>query len=134
MLASRRKLRPVFVERKPREERNQWMREALSKPANSDLALELLQVWVLGKNQSMVCDFLDALAIPHDGKGLIDEVPAEPSAENVAAAVESLVSKHPAHEVAIYLHLFSRMDESPWPALRHILGSHPAFASEPAAA
>jgi hypothetical protein len=134
MLASRRKLRPVFVERKPREERNQWMREALSKPANSDLALELLQVWVLGKNESMVCDFLDALAIPHDGKGLIDEVPAEPGSEKVAAAVESLVAKYPAQEVAIYLHLFSRMDDNPWPALRELLGTHPAFSSEPAAA
>ena len=78
MLATRRKLRPVFVERKPREERNLWMREALSKPANADLALEILQVWVLGKNERMVCDFLDALGVEHDGKGLIEELPAEP--------------------------------------------------------
>lgn len=134
MLASRRKLRPVFVERKPREERNQWMREALSKPANSDLALELLQVWVLGKHERMVCDFLDALSIPHDGKGLIDEVPSEPEAQKVATAVESLVSKYPAHEVAIYLHLFSGMDENLWTALRNILETHPAFSSEPVAA
>lgn len=54
------------------------MREALSKPGNADLALEILQVWVLGKNERMVCDFLDALGIKHDGKGLIEEMPAEP--------------------------------------------------------
>ena len=134
MLATRRKLRPVFVERKPREERNQWIREALSKPSNSDLSLEMLQVWVLGKNERMVCDFLDALSIPHDGKGLIDEVPAEPGAEKVSAAVESLLSKYPAHEVAIYLHLFTGMDESTWPILRGLLQTHSAFVQEIAAA
>ena len=134
MLATRRKLRPVFVERKPREERNQWMREALSKPANGDLALEILQVWVLGKNERMVCDFLDALSISHDGKGLIDEVPAEPAADKVSAAVELLCSKYPAHEVAIYLHLFTGMDESAWPTLRNLLLTHPSFAPETAVA
>ena len=95
MLASRRKLRPVFVERKPREERNLWMREVLSKPANADLALEILQVWVLGKNERMVCDFLDALGVEHDGKGLIEELPAEPQASKVTAALEAIVSKYP---------------------------------------
>jgi hypothetical protein len=128
MLATRRKLRPVFVERKPREERNQWIRENLSKPANADLSLELLQVWVLGKNREMVCDFLDALNIVHDGKGLIDEVPAEPEESKVSAAVESLLAKYPAGEVEIYLHLFSGMDDSAWPVLKSLLANHSAFA------
>lgn len=129
MLAQRRKLRPVFVERKPREERNQWIREALSKPANADLALEMLQVWVLGKNERMVCDFLDSLGIPHDGKGLIDEVPAEPDADKVSAAVDSLVAKHPPGDVAIYLRLFTGMDENGWPVLKGLLESHSALAA-----
>lgn len=128
MLAARRKLRPVFVERKPREERNQWIRENLSKPANADLALEMLQVWVLGKNREMVCDFLDSLDIVHDGQGLIDEVPAEPEESKVVSAVESLLAKHPPADVEIYLHLFSGMDESVWPSLKAMLANHSAFA------
>ena len=134
MLATRRKLRPVFVERKPREERNLWMREALSKPGNADLALEILQVWVLGKNERMVCDFLDALGIKHDGKGLIEEMPAEPEEGKVSAAVESILAKYPPAEASIYLHLFSGMEESGWPKLREILTTHPAFVSEAVAA
>jgi hypothetical protein len=130
MLATRRKLRPVFVERKPREERNGWMREALSKPANADLALEILQVWVLGKNQRMVCDFLDALGIEHDGKGLIEDLPAEPEVSKVSSALEHLLSKYPPAEVSIYLHLFAGMDESAWPTLKELLASHPSFAAQ----
>ena len=71
MLATRRKLRPVFVERKPRAERIQWMKEALARPSNSDLAAETIQLWTLGCNERVVCDFLDALGIKHDGKGLL---------------------------------------------------------------
>jgi hypothetical protein len=77
MLATRRKLRPIFVERKPRDERNQWIKDSLARPANADLALEILQVWTLGCNERMVCDFLDQLGIAHNGKGLIDELPPE---------------------------------------------------------
>ena len=134
MLATRRKLRPVFVERKPREERNLWMREALSKPANADLALEILQVWVLGKNERMVCDFLDALGVEHDGKGLIEELPAEPEASKVTAALDAIVSKYPPAEVSIYLNLFVGMDETGWPTLKGLLASHPAFAAQKLAA
>lgn len=134
MLAARRKLRPVFVERKPREERNLWMREALLKASNSDLALEILQVWVLGKNERMVCDFLDAMKIKHDGKGLIDELPLEPAADKVTAAVESILANYPAAEVAIYLNLFVGMDDSGWPALKSLVASHPALSTDLVAA
>jgi hypothetical protein len=129
MLATRRKLRPVFVERKPRDERNLWIREALTKSSNADLALETLQIWVLGKNERLVCDFLDALAIKHDGKGLIDELPAEPDAKKVSAAVEAILAKYSPEDVWIYLHLFAGMD-MPWPHLKGLLMTHPAFAPE----
>jgi hypothetical protein len=133
MLATRRKLRPVFVERKPRDERNLWIREALTKSSNADLALETLQIWVLGKNERLVCDFLDALEIKHDGKGLIDELPAEPDAKKVSAAVEAILAKYSPEDVWIYLHLFAGMD-TPWPHLKGLLMTHSAFAPEALAA
>jgi hypothetical protein len=127
ILASRRKLRPVFVERKPRDERNVWIKDCLSKPANTDLALELLQVWTLGKNSAMVCEFLDALEIPHDGKGLIDAIPSEPSSK-VEAAVDALLEKNDPFSVFVYLHLFSVMDDGAWPILNGLLQTKPALA------
>lgn len=132
MLATRRKLRAVFVERKPKDERNQWIKESLSRPANADLALEILQVWTLGSNERMVCEFLDVLDIAHNGKGLIDNLPVEPAADKVTKAVELLISKYPAHSVIVYLHLFSGMDSQEWTTLRELLASRPELSVEKA--
>jgi len=123
MLATRRKLRPVFVERKPRDERHAWMREAVSRPANADLATEILQAWIMGANEKMVCAFLDSLKVPHDGKGLIETLPAEPPAGEVAAAVDALFASNPPLAVRAYLHLFSAMDMTDWPALRDLVAT-----------
>lgn len=129
MLAERRKLRPVFVERKPKPDRNAWIAEALGRPRNADLAIEILQVWTLGRNESMVCGFLDALGIPHDGKGLIEDIPEEPPEDKVVSAVEGLIGGHRRLDVFIYLHLFSAMDEGKWPVLRGLVDSHPELAT-----
>jgi len=132
MLATRRKLRAVFVERKPKDERNQWIKDSLARPANADLALEILQVWTLGSNERMVCDFLDALNIAHNSKGLIDDLPSEPDADKVAQAVELLISKYPAHSVFVYLHLFSGMDAEGWPTLKTLLETRSELSAEKA--
>ena len=130
LLATRRNLRPVFVERKPKIERNQWIKDALARPANADLALEILQIWTLGCNDQMVCAFLDALEIPHNGKGLIDDLPAEPDGERVAQAVEMLLGKYPSPSVFVYLHLFCGMNPDVWPVLTGLLESHAALSPD----
>jgi len=127
MLATRRKLRPVFVERKPREERHIWMKEALAKPGNNDLAQEILQAWTLGANTGMVCEFLDRLKIAHDGKGLVEEIPPQPPEADVAAAVAQIAGKHPAANVFVYLHLLVGTGMAEWPALTAILAADPVL-------
>jgi hypothetical protein len=77
-IATRRKLRPVFIERKPREERHVWLKQALSVKSADDIATQLLQIWLLGAHRQMICDFLDLLGIKHDGKGVVDNLPAAP--------------------------------------------------------
>lgn len=131
LLATRRKLRPVFVERKPREERNAWIKEALGKPANSDLAAEILQAWIMGAHGQMVCGFLDSLKIPHDGKGLLESLPPEPSAEDVERAVEDLFSKFPESAVRTYLHLFASMEMTEWPRLNALVSTDPRLCPNP---
>ena len=74
----------------------------------------------------MLCDFLDALGIAHDEDGTVEELPAAPPKEKIAAAVDGLLSKYPAESVAIYLHAFRDMDSSiQWPALNEILNDEP---------
>lgn len=131
LLASRRKLRPVFVERKPRAERNAWMAENLAKPANADMATEILQSWILGAHGAMVCGFLDLLKIPHDGKGLIETLPPEPPAGEIDKAVESLLAAYPQSAVSVYLNLFTSMDMTEWPHLKTLVSTDPRLCPKP---
>ena len=135
ILAQRRKLRPVFVERKPRPERDQWLREALSRKANEDAALEVLQAWLLGAHRDMIVEFLDQTGVPHDGKGLIDNLPEEPAAAKLAAALDALLARHDREVVAVYLNLFESMEPGRWPRLAELLRSDARFrlAAQPSA-
>ena len=131
LLAGRRKLRAVFVERKPRVERTAWMAENLGRPANGDLATEILQSWILGAHGEMVCGFLDFWKIPHDGKGLLESLPAEPPPEEIDKAVEELFSKYPSAAVVVYLNLFTSMEMTEWPHLKGLVSSDPRLCPNP---
>lgn len=131
LLAGRRKLRPIFVERKPRDERHAWMAAALTKPANADAATEILQAWILGGNRPMVLEFLEALGVSHED-GIIEDLPAEPTEGKVRAAVDALFAKYPAAAVVVYLNLFVSMDVTEWPVLRGLVASDERFQLAPA--
>ena len=120
-VAAQRKLRPVFVERKPREERFIWLQGALSRPAAEPIATNLIQMWLMGEQPALLCDFLDALGIAHDEKGGIETLPASPAPEQLRSAVDAVLEKHPAETVAVYLQSFQSMDIAGWPALAEIL-------------
>ena len=120
-LAAQRKLRPVFVERKPRQERHVWMQAALARPANEQIAANLLQMWLMGAQAPVLCDFLDALGIEHDEHGGIENLPEAPTADRLQTAVDGLLTKHPAEVVAVYLQSFQTMDIAGWPALGEML-------------
>lgn len=120
-LAKQRKMRPQYFERKSKAERCQWMAAELARKQSRDLALEVLQTWILRCHTRMVLDFLERLGIAHDGQGLIQELPPEPEPEVLRAAVEDLVARYPRHAVAVYLELFAQMEEPGWPGLRKLL-------------
>ena len=122
-LAAQRKLRPVFVERKPRPERHAWMQAALGRPQGEQIAGNLLQMWLLGSQAPMLCDFLDSLGIPHDEHGGIDSLPDCPPPEKLDAAIDALLAKYPPEAVAAYLHCFQGMDIAGWPPLAEKLAS-----------
>lgn len=125
-LANQRKLRPVFVERKPPQERHPWMKAALGRAISNMLATHLLQSWLLGAHKPMLCTFLDSLGIAHDDDGTVEQIPAAPPKEKVAGAVAQLLAAHNPETVAVYLHAFRQMDSAAeWPALRQILDEDP---------
>ena len=125
-LANQRNLRSIFVERKPPAERYPWMHAALSRKLSDSLASHLLQAWLLGANKQMLCDFLDAMEIKHDDDGTVEELPAAPPKEKIAAAAAQLLAKYPAETVAVYLHAFRDMDSAvQWPTLDEVLAEDP---------
>ena len=121
VLASRRKLRPVILDRKTRVERHMWMHAELARKANDDAAAEVLQTWLLGGHQDLICSFLDSLGITHDGCGLLDTLPPQPQKERLQEAIEHLLENHSRSAAIAYLHLFCEMDIADWPALKEII-------------
>lgn len=131
MLANRRKLRLVFVERKSKPERHEWMRAELARKSNEDIAIELIQTWLLTVHKAMICQFLDSLGVSHDGNGLLETLPAEPSEEKLQASIDALLASNSPEIVSIYLRLFSAMDIANWPTLEKILTNDPRLCPAP---
>jgi hypothetical protein len=120
-LAKQRKLRTIFVTRKPRPERHAWLREILGKKVNEGIAAHLLQIWLVGAHAKLLCDFLDGLGIAHDDNGTIEELPPAPDKAALVKAIDPLFEKHDPAVVAVYLHAFQALDEKGWPSLAELL-------------
>jgi hypothetical protein len=127
-VAARRKLRPIFIERKPKNERHAWLHQTLSSKGVDDITAQVFQVWLLGAQRPMICEFLDSIGIPHDGKGIVETLPSEPSRDELNDKISKLLETHPAEVVAVYLHAFQAMDETGWSALKEMLASDPRLA------
>jgi hypothetical protein len=123
-VAEARKLRPAFLERKPRTERHAEMATMLAKPRLDLVASTLIRIWLLKKHSQMLVDFLDALEIPHK-EGVVDDLPATIDNAKLKSAVEKLLAKYPREEVAVYLNAFYSMNEVTWPNLKTILETEP---------
>jgi hypothetical protein len=124
-LAKQRKLRPVFLERKPRPERHAWMKDALGRKVNEAVAAHLLQIWLVGAQAKLLCDFLDGLSIAHDENGTIEELPPAPAKADLIKAVDPLFEKHDPAVVAVYLNAFQALDDQGWPSLAELLTEDP---------
>jgi hypothetical protein len=120
-LTKQRKLRPIFIERKPRDDRYAWLQATIGKAQNDAVAAHLLQIWLVGAHTKLLCDFLDALGIAHDENGTIDELPTAPPKAELTKAVESLLKKHEPAIVTVYLHAFQAVDDQGWATLEELL-------------
>jgi len=119
-VAETRKLRPIFFERTPRQQRHTQMVAVLAKPRLELIAANLLREWLMKKQTAMLVDFLDSMGITHK-EGAVDDLPATVEDAKLQAAIEKLLSKYPPEEVAVYLHAFYTMNQAQWPNLEGIL-------------
>ena len=123
-VAECKKLRPTFFERTPRAARHADMAAMLSRPRLELIAANLLREWLMKKETAMLADFLNALGIAHTD-GAVDDLPASVEDATLTAAVENLLAKYPAEEVAVYLNAFYTMNEVRWPNLESMLKIEP---------
>lgn len=122
-VAKQRKLRPVFIERKPRNERFAWLHDALSRKSSDAIAAHILQIWLVGQHTKLLCDFLDGLGIKHDENGTVEELPSQPDKALLEKTINDLLQNHRPEMVAVYLHAFQTLNETGWTSLDEILAS-----------
>ncbi len=123
-VADARKVRGIFLERQPRQQRHATMIAALSRPALELVANNLIRNWLVKKQNAMLAQFLDALDIPHE-KGVVENLPPTVDDAKLQAAVDGLLANFPPETVAVYLLAFNDMNEANWPNLKAMLESNP---------
>jgi hypothetical protein len=121
-IAQARHVRPVFLERQPRPQRQAAMIATLSRPGLDAVAGGLIRAWLLKKYKGMLVDFLNALEIKNE-EGVVENLPAGRDDAKLKSAVEILLAKYPPEAVAVYLNAFNDMNETNWSNLKTILES-----------
>jgi hypothetical protein len=117
-LAQSRKLRLVFVQKKPVVEQYAWMLKTLKSKQSDTIGEHLLQAWLMAGNQDLLVKFCDEIGIEHDGKGSVTgELPEELTTETVDKAVEALLGDFDPKLTALYLTVFNLQRPGGWAAL-----------------
>jgi hypothetical protein len=123
-VAAARKVRPVFLERQPRVQRNALVIATLARPNLEPVASNLIRTWLVKKERTMLVDFVNALGIPNN-EGVVDDLPAVMEDDKLKAAIEVLLAKYRPEAVAVYLNAFNDMNEAHWANLKTMLEADP---------
>ena len=123
-LASARKMRLPYLQKKPVAEQIEWSHKTLQLKSSDMIGEHVLQVYFMKGQQSLLIDFCDAMEISHDGKGQVDsELPETLDAAKLKKAVDTLIGKNEPSLVALYLHTFNLQTPDGWSSLSEILAS-----------
>lgn len=117
-LAQSRKLRPVFIQKKPLPEQYAWILKTLKMKSSDTIGEHLLQAWFMAGNQEMLAKFCDAIGLEHDGKGSVTgDLPKDLDSEKLDAAVDTLVADFDPKIVTLYLRVFNLQRFGGWETL-----------------
>ena len=133
-LAANRKLRPVFVQRKPTPEQIDWLVKNAKLRGSVEIATQVLQLWLLKAHPALLISFLDGLGIEHDGEGAADDIPDNLDAKKLESTVNDLLKSHDPELVRIYLHIFQLQRAKGWEELTALIEATPELQFGEAAA
>ena len=123
-LASNRKLRLPFLQKKPVTEQIAWVHKNLQSKASNMIAEHLLQVYFMQGQEALLITFCDALDIPHNGKGQVEgEIPETLDADKLKTAIEALLEGNDPALVTLYLRTFNLQTPDGWSAMTDALES-----------
>ncbi|MBC7980909.1 MAG: hypothetical protein H7Y36_10135 [Armatimonadetes bacterium] len=107
-LAAKRKLRPVYVQKKSLVEQYAWIHKTLQIKACDAIGEQILQAFLMSGQQSMLGMFCDGMGIAHDGKGsVVGNLPKGLDKERLDATVDRLVDIFDPKIFTLYLHCFN---------------------------
>jgi hypothetical protein len=124
-LAANRKLRPVFVQRKPTPEQIDWLVKNVKLRGSVEIATQVLQLWLLKAHPALLTSFLDGLGIEHDGEGAADDIPDNLDAKKLKSTVNDLLKNHDPELLRIYLHIFQLQRANGWEELTALIEATP---------
>lgn len=102
----------------PEETRKAYVRRTLRDRKGGELAVFVLSAALVRRHRALIEAFLEAAGLPHEGAIVTSEGEiTQPSAAKVNAAVDLLLARFPAREVAVYLHAFAGQPDVRWEAL-----------------
>ena len=123
-LAGNRKLRPVFIQKKPLVDQYAWIHKTLKIAACDSIGEHLMQAYLMDGQQSMLGMFCDGLGIPHDGKGsVVGDLPKKLDTERLATTVDRLVDLFDPKMFTLYLYCFNMQVPGGWAEISEKLES-----------
>jgi hypothetical protein len=133
-LATNRKLRPVFVQKKTVPQQIDWLVKNIRLKGANEVAENVLQIWLLKGNKDMLIAFLNGLEIEHDGEGAAEDIPEEIDGKKLKQTVDKLIADYDAERVKIYLHMFQMQKAEGWPEITDLIAENPDLQYESQAA
>ena len=124
-LAQNRKLRPVFVQRKPAAAQIEWLVKNVKLKGSDEIAEHVIQLWLMKGHQDLLVQFLDGVGIEHDGEGAAEDLPEKLDAKKLKSTVTKLLKDHDPAVVRIYLHVFQTQKPEGWGELTALIESSP---------
>lgn len=132
-LAVQKKLRPVFIMKKTKEQQAAWLFDQLRIKQGDALAEQIIQIWLLKGKPKMLTSFLDAVGIEHDGNGEVKDLPEDIDTKKANKSLDALLKDFPPAHVALYMHIFQMQKEGGWPGLTEAIAEHPELLLQPPA-
>lgn len=126
-LAGNRKLRPVFIQRKPVPSQIEWLVKNIQLRSSETIAEQVIQLWLMKAQKPLLVDFLDGMGISHDGEGAADDIPDSLDKKKLSKTVTKLLADHDPAVVGIYLRAFQLQNPDAWPELTELIEATPAL-------